>query len=301
MLAILAVSVAALIAMSAFVIDVGSWWRTHRATQAVADAAALAGAQELPGAPGQAMQVALDYSNKNGGNISASEITFESNTFTNDTIRVKARRTSPGFLSRILGISSVDVSADAAARAFNVGQAQYVAPFGVWCGHDYLLSCNGGNAGKFGPSWTTTIELDTANPSVGAFKIINIDGSDGGLGQQTMNDWILNGMSQPMNKDTWYYSNPGAKFNPRLIRDAMETVKNSLDPVFYIPVYSEVRLQGANYQYFVIGWVSFHLTDFRVQGDNAFLEGYFVEYTQNGIITESGDDFMGSKIIKLVG
>ena len=44
----LAVSVVALIACGAFVMDVGAWMQGHRATQAVADASALAGAQALP-------------------------------------------------------------------------------------------------------------------------------------------------------------------------------------------------------------------------------------------------------------
>ena len=48
MLALLAVSIVAMCAAGAFVMDVGSWFRAHRATQSVADASALAGAQELP-------------------------------------------------------------------------------------------------------------------------------------------------------------------------------------------------------------------------------------------------------------
>ena len=42
MLAMLAVSIVALIAAGAFVMDVGSWFQSHRATQSVADASALA-------------------------------------------------------------------------------------------------------------------------------------------------------------------------------------------------------------------------------------------------------------------
>ena len=47
-------------------------------------------------------------------------IQFSSNTFTNDTVSVRADRTAPGFLSKVLGIASVDVSATAKARAFNM-------------------------------------------------------------------------------------------------------------------------------------------------------------------------------------
>ena len=38
-----------LLGMAALVLDIGSWYRADRATQSTADAAALAGAQALPG------------------------------------------------------------------------------------------------------------------------------------------------------------------------------------------------------------------------------------------------------------
>ena len=37
-----------MVGMTAFVVDVGSWFRAQRATQSTVDAAALAGAQALP-------------------------------------------------------------------------------------------------------------------------------------------------------------------------------------------------------------------------------------------------------------
>ena len=55
-----------LLAMTGFAIDVGRAYFTQRSMQASADAAALAGAQELPD-PGFAVSVADAYSGKNGG------------------------------------------------------------------------------------------------------------------------------------------------------------------------------------------------------------------------------------------
>ncbi len=112
-------------AAGAFVMDVGSWFRAHRATQTVADASALAAAQKLPAlVSADAQTLAQEYSTKNGGGVSS--IQFSSNTFANDTVSVRADRTAPGFLSKVLGIASVDVSATAKARAFNIGSAKYV-------------------------------------------------------------------------------------------------------------------------------------------------------------------------------
>jgi Flp pilus assembly protein TadG len=122
MLPMLTVSVVALIACGAFVMDVGAWSQGHRATQAAADASALAGAQVLPVDTGSATAIALDYSSKNGGGVAAGDIQFLSNALRNDTIRVKARRTGTGFLARVLGISTVNLTADAEVRAYILGE-----------------------------------------------------------------------------------------------------------------------------------------------------------------------------------
>ena len=55
-----------LMGMSALVIDVGSWYRAHRAAQSTADASALAGAQGLPDTA-QATALANEYAGKNSG------------------------------------------------------------------------------------------------------------------------------------------------------------------------------------------------------------------------------------------
>ena len=212
MLALLAVSIVALCAAGAFVMDVGSWFRAHRATQTVADASALAAAQKLPAFPADAQTLAQEYSTKNGGGVSS--IQFSSNTFANDTIAVRADRTAPGFLSQVLGIASVDVSATAKARAFNMGSARYAAPFAVDRQHP-LLS-NGGC-----PCYNVPTELDLNKVGPGAFRVVNIDGSFGGTGQAILADWILNGYDGYMGIN-WYFSDPGAKFNPGPIEDALE-------------------------------------------------------------------------------
>ena len=293
MLAVVAVSAVALIAMGAFAMDVGAWIRTHRATQSVADASALAGAQALPVKSSDATELAGSYSGKNGGGLT--EIRFESRTFPQDTIFIGAERTSPGFLSRVLGIASVSVKADAAARAYNMGSAKYVGPFAVWEGHPYVR----GSAACpcLGDNFVTTIELDSGRPSLGAFKIINVDGSRGGLGQSTLSDWILKGLDAYMGPG-WYYSDPGAKYNPDQIEDAVEA---RIGSEILVPVYRSVREQGAGYEYDVIGWIAFHILAFTKRGANGALTGYFTSAPWEGIPTESAKNYFGAKVIKLIG
>lgn len=240
---ILAVSAAALIGMGAFVMDVGSWIRAHRQTQSVADATALAGAQALPGNTSGASTLALDYAGKNGGGVAGGDISYTSSTFANDTIAVTARATAPGFLSKVLGISSVNVNATAVARAYNLGSATYAAPFGISKDEDFL---SGGGCPCFGQA--TSFDLNKTGP--GGFEVINIDGSRGGIGQSTLAGWINDGLSTSMPLG-WYYSDPGAKFNPAQVQGAMD---DRVGSVLLFPVYDLTQGNGSNMQYRIVGW-----------------------------------------------
>ena len=267
MTALMAVSIVAICAMGAFVMDVGSWFRAHRATQSVSDAAALAGAQKLPLDQPGAQALAQEYGDKNGGGIT--QIQFSSNTFANDTISVRAERVAPGFLSQVLGISSVNVGADATARSWNLGSARYAAPFAVDKAHPML---SGSGCPCF--NQPTTLDLETVGP--GAFRIVNIDGYMG-LG--------------------WSYSDPGAKFNPGPLEDALRA--RSGDELLF-PVYDTVREQGAGFEYNIVGWVGFRLSGFNGQGNNSELHGSFTSVTWEGMPSDSGDNFFGATVVKLV-
>ena len=292
MTAMLAVSIIALCAMGAFVMDVGSWFRAHRATQSVADAAALAGAQKLPASTSDAQALAQEYGNKNGGGLT--QIQFSTKTLPNDTITTRAERTAPGFLSRVLGVASVNVGADAVARAYNIGAAKYVAPLAVWKGHPML---SGGGCPCFGESYQTTIDLDTGRPSLGAFKVLNIDGSYGGTGDATLIDWVVNGYKSYMPL-AWYYSDPGAKWNTKGFGDAIIS-RQGTELLF--PVYDAVREQGAGYEYRVIGWVGFYVKAYIARGDGGAVNGYFSRVVWEGLTADSGENFFGATVVKLVG
>ncbi len=66
----------ALVGMSALVIDVGSWYQADRRLQTAADAAALAGAQELPLDQGAARSEALQYAQHNYAGIADPTVSF---------------------------------------------------------------------------------------------------------------------------------------------------------------------------------------------------------------------------------
>ena len=122
------IALTVLLGMSALVLDVGAWFRTKRQLQATADAAALAGAQALPDAPGTAQGMAVTYADKNGGGVLAGDVTITSTYNGNDTIAVAAKKNQPGFFSRVFGVNAVDVGAKAKALVGVTNQAMYDVP-----------------------------------------------------------------------------------------------------------------------------------------------------------------------------
>jgi Flp pilus assembly protein TadG len=297
MFALTAVVAVAIVAMGAFVLDVGAWFRGHRATQAAADAAALAGAQALPGDTAGARALALDYAGKNGGGVEISDIQFASNTFANDTITVTARRSGASFLAKVLGLGRVDLVAHAQARAFNMGEALYAAPFAVERDHPYLSQCGGP---CYGSSYPTTLDIYKTGP--GNFKLVDLDGSDGNTGTSTLASWVERGYDQYMDLG-WYHGDDGTKFNSGQMRQALDGRRGS---DLLLPVYDQAQGQGQGFIYRVVGWAVFHMTDYSMKGScnkESFctISGYFVTTVWNGIGTPSADNYFGARVVKLVG
>jgi hypothetical protein len=284
--------VAALLGIAALVLDLGTWFRAQRDLQAVADAAALAGAQALPESTGEATGFANEYTTKNSGPPPG--ITFSSTKMAGrtDTIKVSLEEPAPGFFAKVFGVNSVQIRASGTARASVLGSARYAAPIGV----DELHPLIHGGACNGLPCFNQPTELDLTKTGPGAFRLINIDGSHGGTGPQTLADWILNGYDgeMPLN---WYFSDPGAKFNSSAIQNAL-TERIGEEMLF--PVYDNTRGGGANFDYRVIGWIGFVVTSFEARGNSGKLFGHFTRVVWEGLPAESPTADFGVRSIALI-
>jgi Flp pilus assembly protein TadG len=281
--------------MAALVLDVGSWYRADRSAQSTADAAALAGAQALPSDPGAAGGLAIQYSNKNGGGVSPSNITVSSSLMTNDTIKVALTRPATGVFTKLFGVGSVTVGAKASARAGLMDQAKYVAPIVVNLLHPKLkgtMTCP-----CFGTGNPTTLPLGKTG-APGAFDLLNLDQSHGGTGPGTLAGWILKGYDGYLPVGG-YFSDPGAKWNSGPIQDALQA---RIGSVLLFPVYDTLTGGGANATYHVVGWVGFYLTDFDARGSSGSITGYFTEVVWDGIqaTTSSGQPNLGARTVSLI-
>jgi Putative Flp pilus-assembly TadE/G-like len=282
-----------LMGMAALVIDVGAWYRADRKLQANADAAALAGAQELPLNPAAAQAAALDYANTNDGGLKASDIKFRGTVLANDTIQVLTDRPAPGFFAKLFKRNSVDIRAKAAARTGVLSAAKWAAPVAIDEKHEKLVC---------GPScWNEDhqTELDFFKVGPGAFRLINIDSSHGGTGPADLGNWIENGLDAVMDNDRWYYSDPGMKPNSSHVKDALD-IRTGTDLLF--PVYSKVRGSGSGFEYWVVGFAVFHVTGYDIHGSkDSRLYGYFKDMVWDGIISETASEpSFGAKSVALI-
>jgi hypothetical protein len=282
-----------LVGMATIVIDVGSWYRADRKLQANADAAALAGAQELPANTVSAQAAALAYADTNDGGLEAANVKFRTTVVPNDTIEVVTDRPAPGFFANLFGRKLVDVRAKAAARTGTLSKAKWAAPIAVDEKHD-MLQC--GRA-CWDDDHPTTLDFFKVGP--GAFRLINIDSSHGGTGPSTLGDWIKNGLDAVMDNERWYYSDPGMKPNSSHVKGALD-FRNETELLF--PVYSQTRAQGSGFEYWVVGWAVFHITGYEIHGSkDSRLYGYFRDMVWEGIIGESaGEPHFGAKTVALI-
>src|SRR5207248_10772811 len=243
--------------MAALVLDVGNWFRDKRRLQGTADAAALAGAQQLPDDASAAKSQALSYANQNGGDVAGANIVVTSVYQANDTIAVKAQRNDPGIFSRVIGTTSADITASAKARVGPPAQALAVAPMVVFCGHSLIQNCNNNNTPQF--NVPTTMDYDPMG-APGAFGMLNLDGSNGTVGASKEAQWITTGFDKYLGLGL-YQSDPGAKFSSQNVQSALDS---RIGTVLLFPVFKTLNGTGQNAQYDIIGWIGFHLTSYTV-------------------------------------
>jgi len=295
------VFIAALLGAMAMVIDVGSWFREKRATQAAADAAALAAAQELPGNTGAATAMGNSYLAKNGGGTSS--FTFSSNTMAADTVNVTLNREAPSYFAKLFNIDSVTVNARAAARAVGINAALGVAPIVVNVLHP-MLNCGVAN-GKPVPCFGTKTRLDlldlkdpNSSNAAGSFGLINLDQNSGGnTGASILAQWVSKGYDKYMPLGI-YDTAPSANFNNSQFISALGA---RMPDVLLFPIYKTLIGTGSNAKYEIVGWVGFKVSYFDPNGSKSYVEGSFVSVVWEGIHSKSGQNLnYGVRAIELV-
>jgi hypothetical protein len=277
--AITAIGLVALLAMTAFVLDVGSWFRADRNLQSIADAAALAGAQVLPQDPAGAKTLANQYVTKNGGPAPKS-VTVSTTKDTNDTITVQMEDNAEGFFSQVVGIDSVKVAARAKARAARPGSARYVAPIVVNYKHP-MLNC------KPTPCFTQSTVLDYYNlntskgpDGAGSFGFLDLTNEN--TGTSDLKNQIMNGYNDYLAPGT-YSARTGNPFTA-----IQSELQARIGQEMLFPIYQTLIRNGTKAEYKIIGFVGFVITSLDLTGANEKLYGYFTRVVWDALEAESG-------------
>ncbi len=152
--AIMVVSIVALLGFAAIVVDAGVLYTERRHLQTAADAAALAGVQELPGSPAAAVAQAQNYAAINGSIADDLKFTVMSKYSANDSIKAEVVDTARGlYFARFLGIDSAPVGAKATAVVASPSvMGSGVMPFGI-------MSKEPSGTAPFGYVYNQTVRL----------------------------------------------------------------------------------------------------------------------------------------------
>jgi Flp pilus assembly protein TadG len=265
-----------LVGAAAIVTDVGAWYRQQRQAQATADAAALAGAQVLPGDTTTAQTLAAQYAASNGGGVK--DITLRSDFQPNDTVVVKVEKDVPSFFANIFAIDHATVDATAAARADVPEQVAGAAPIVVNKLHPLL---SGPGCPCFHQS--TTLPLGKTG-APGAFALVDLNSGSNANGD--LANWIENGYDGYLSIGD-YFSNTGAQFSSSNVQTALS---DRIGTELLFPVYDKLAGGGSNAAYEVIGWVAFHLTSFDTVGNSGDISGWFTKVIWDGLQSSSNQN-----------
>ena len=163
-----------LFGFTAMAVDVGMILPQRRQLQNTADAAALAGAIELPESPGAAYANAQQWAEANGINTGAGDqldITVDS---VDNSVTVRVEREQGFIFGRVLGLVSTQVHADSTARVGSPLNLAGILPFGVL---ESAINYDG---------TPTTFKYDATNPSNGNFGPLAVDGTGSSVLQNSI-------------------------------------------------------------------------------------------------------------------
>ena len=279
------VALLGLVGLVSLVVDGGSWFRTQRQVQTAADAAALAGAQNLPIDQTGARSTAISYAQQNFSGIAAPTITFPSAA----EIDVVAAKPVNGI---ILPALNATARAHARAQVSAPSSLKNVAPIAVY--KDY--ACIVTNPTCFGQ--TVVLGFDDDNPfdpTKSKFGLLDLD-RDGSAGSGDMKNWLDNGYPDFLPVNTIY---PPANGEKNGIQSQLQSAADA-HRVLLFPVYDTATATG----YHVIGWAAFVIDDIgKWAGKEHILTGHFVTFLATDLaagnpITDPSLDF-GVHVITL--
>lgn len=305
----------ALMVATSLAIDVGSLFEDKRHLQTVADSAALAGAQELPENPGEAINIAINYANDNFyEEVESINVEISSTLAANDTITVTVvNPDSPLYFARVMGKDSTPVGAYARAIVASPRGVNNLVPWGASIPE-----------GKSWEEWLSygddkTLKFGADGSIEGNFYALNLsDDPVHGGGAREYLDYIRNGYPGTLEVGDEIWTRTG---NIVVTRTATEdragpseywleiedlayyedgdwVLHKSSGQFVVVPVIHELIDPTGQELVEIIAFAPFILTEIRGSGGHTEIVGQFID--QALIITSGGIDAVGASGLRVI-
>ncbi len=289
---IIAAAFTVLLGFTALAVDAGVMYVEHTRLVRAADAAALAGAQELPGNPGRAAELAEEYAEMNGVDPEQVIVDISGN---NRQIQVSIDKTIELVFARVFGYDASDVSASVTAQVSPVKSLNGAVPFSIknqtfYYGEPYVLKEGASGSDSDGSRWC------------GWFGALDFTGGGGGANEYE--DMIIEGFSEKISIGDIIDIEPGNMAGPTAdgVQERIESCNHipsctwdnhapECPRVIYVPIVEEYDGSGGNRRVEVVGFAAFFLEGLENhQGNNGDVVGRFVFET---VSAETDDSLVG--------
>lgn len=272
-LVMVSAGMAVLLGFAALVCDVGLLMANRQRLVNVMDAAALAGVQDLPDNPAQAIQTARDYAQKN--NFDPNDLVV-SVSFDNKSISVSGDKNVNMIFSRFFRIDSKTVSASSSATVEGLTSYTGIAPL--------TISDKEMEGIHFG--YKRTLKYGDPALGPGNFGALSL----GGKGASTYRENLINGYNKPIKVGDKLETKPGNMSGPtggideRIARCHDGCTYNHFLPgcprIVIIPVHHyDPSIHGRD-EVTVTGFAAFFID--RADSAKDEIEGYFVKTAGEG-------------------
>lgn len=279
-LVIVVVGMTVFLGLLGLVVDVGNIYIQKARLVSAVDSVVLAGVQELPVLPNEAILKAYQYGTANHINTEQLLVWLSE---ANSRISAKADKCVELFFLRLFGFDKHTVSAEAEAQVGSVSSYKGVAPFGiVWddfqFDQEYILkysSSGGQHHGNFGAlrlggNGADNYRNNVKNGYHGILKIGDRVYTEPG----NMSGPTYDGVKYRLNLAEWHAPDQWNYNNSRIV---------------VVPVIDSLNVSGTD-QVTIVGFAAFYLEGCEGKGNESIVRGRFIRHVVDGDIGY-GDDY----------
>lgn len=279
----------ALLGVTAMAVDVGIWYLNRVQVSNMVDAAALAGAQDLPDAT-KAEASGNNYADRNRKD---GDVVVVQSGDGNMTLTATARRDVVNLFSRVYKSFSgtTTVGATATARLFPLGATVGVMPIGV-VKQDFIFGT------------TYTLKVGGGDGTTGNYGALAL----GGKGASNYNDNVKYGYDGELRAGEWVITETGNMSGPtktgidyRIGQDSgatYNTVAEGSPRIAILPVLDSLNVNGRG-EVLIIGFAAFFLEGVAGSGSENEVTGKFMRMVVAGEAANTGTNY-GVSVVKLI-